>query len=131
MLTAQQQSDVRRFAGYPLLADQTASDSRDFAYGWVLPGVMQTLFHRLNNLRAEEEATLTSVYLTNLTAMETALYGAGLNMGTDIAAVWTRNRTEVADRAALFNKTRRDMCAFIGIPPGPSLGQGGGRVMRA
>lgn len=131
MLTAQQQSDVRRFAGYPLLADQTADDTRDFAYGWVLPGVMQTLFHRLNNLRTEEEATLTGVYLTNLATIETALYGAGTNMGTDIAAVWTRNRTEVGDRTALFNKTRRDMCDFLGIPHGPSLGRGGGRVSRA
>lgn len=131
MLTAQQLSDVRRFAGYPLLGDQTADDSRDFAYGWVLPGVSQTLFHRLNNLRAEEETTLTTVYLASLTTMETALLAAGTNMGTDVAAVWTRNRTEVADRTALLNQTRRSMCAFLGIPPGPSLGDGGSRVVRA
>ena len=130
MLTAQQLSDVRRYMGYPLLADSVANDNSDFVYGWVLPGVNTTLYHRLNNLRTEEANTLTTVYLPALAAQEAALLAAQTNMGTDVAAVWTRNRTEVADRSAHFNQTRRAMCAFLGFPPGPSLGQGGGSVVR-
>lgn len=128
MLTSAQKADVRRFAGYPLLADTTADDSRDFAYGFVSPGVWNTLEHRLNNLRPEEESTLISVYLTNLTALETAIVGAGDNLDTDVAAVWTRNKREVQDRASLFDDWRRRMCYFIGVAPGPSLGDGGCNV---
>lgn len=128
MLTAAQKSDVRRFAGYPMLADSVADDTRDFAYGWVTAGVWNTLEHRLNNMRPEEEATLTTVYLAQLTTLETAIVGASDNLDTDVAAVWTRNRREVIDRRDLFDDWRRRMCFFIGIAPGPSLGSDDGTV---
>jgi hypothetical protein len=130
MLTAQQLADVRRFAGYPMLGDTVADDSRDFAYGWVSPGIWMTLQHRLTNLRPEEETTLTTVYLTPLYALETAIFGAGDNLDTDQAAVWTRNRSEVADRSKLFDSWRRRMCGFLGFAPGPALGNGAGQVIR-
>jgi len=129
-LTDQQMSDVRRFAGYPLLADSVADDSRDFAYGWVSPGVWQTLQHRLTNLRPEEESTLIGVYLTNLLALESAVPAAAGNLDTAQAAIWTRNANEVSDRLSLLDGWRRRMCAFIGIAPGPSLGRGGLRIAR-
>lgn len=130
MLTAQQMSDVRRFAGYPMLADTQADDSRDFAYGWVSPGVWQTLEHRLTNMRPEEESILITTYLTPLYTLETAVTAAGDNLDTDIAAVWTHNKNEVRDRTKLFDQWRRRMCYFIGVAPGPSLGNGGGRIVR-
>jgi len=58
-----------------------------------------TLEYRMNNMLAEEEAV-----------------------------VWTHNKNEVRDRATLFNKWRRDLCSFIGVPPGPGLGGGEGSV---
>ena len=128
MLTDAQKSDVRRFAGYPLLADTVANDSNDFAYGWVTAGVWNTLEHRLNNLRPEEEATLITVFLTNLAPLEVAIVGAGDNLDTAVAAVWTRNENEVRDRRELFDDWRRRMCYFIGIAPGPSLGNDDGSV---
>jgi hypothetical protein len=130
MLTAQQLADTRRYAGYPMLGDTVADDSRDFAYGWVSPGTWQTLQHRLTNLRPEEETTLINVYLTNLATLESAIVGAGDNLDTDQAAVWTRNKTEVSDRTKLYNQWRREMCGFIGIAPGPFLGNGGGQIIR-
>lgn len=130
MLTAQQMSDVRRFAGYPMLADTQADDSRDFAYGWVSPGVWQTLEHRLTNMRPEEESILITTYLTPLYTLETAVTAASDNLDTDIAAVWTHNKNEVRDRTKLFDQWRRRMCYFIGVAPGPSLGNGGGRIVR-
>lgn len=130
MLTEQQLSDARRYAGYPLLADVVVNDSQDMAYGYVSSGTWQTLNHRLTNLRPEEETTLISVYLTNLALLETAIPGAGDNLDTDQAAVWTHNKNEVKDRMALFDQWRRRMCYFIGIAPGPSLGNGGISVVR-
>jgi hypothetical protein len=131
MLTAQQMVDVRRFAGYPLLGDTTADDSRDFAYSWVSPGTWQTLQHRLTNLRPEEEQVLVNTYLTNLYTLESAIPNAAANLDTDQAAVWTRNKNEVADRTKLLNQWRREMCAFIGIAPGPFLGNGGATISRS
>ena len=131
-LTAQQTSDVRRFCGYPSLGTDTPADAtRDFAYGWVSPGVWQTLFTRLANMLPEVESTLINVYLSNLTALEAAIVGAGANLDTDEAAVWKHNRDEVAHRTQLFDGWRRRMCQFLGIPPGPYLGQSGGmRLVR-
>lgn len=130
MLTDQQMADCRRFCGYPMLADTVADDSRDFAYGWVSPGVWQTLEHRLTNMRPEEESILINSYLTPLYTLESAIPGAGDNLDTDQAAVWTRNRNEVADRTKLFDGWRRRMCYFIGVAPGPSLGNGGTQIIR-
>lgn len=131
MLTAQQTADVRRFAGYPSLGTDTpAGASRDFAYGWVSPGVWQTLFTRLQNMPTEVEFTLTSVYLTKLYTLEAAITDAGDNLDTDVAAVWTHNKNEVSDRTRLFDQHRRRMCGFLGIAPGPYLGDGGLRVAR-
>jgi hypothetical protein len=131
-LTDQQTADARRFAGYPALGTDTpADDSRDFAYGWVSPGLLQTLAHRLLNLTAENEATLVNVYLVNLTKLEAAIVAASSNLDTDKAAIWTHNKSEVTDREALFDKWRRRMCGFLGIAPGPGLGRGGIQLVRA
>jgi len=83
-----------------------------------------TLEYRMNNMLAEEEAVVRTTYLANLTTLETAIPAAGANLDTDQAAVWKHNKNEVRDRAALFNKWRRDLCSFIGVPPGPGLGDG-------
>jgi hypothetical protein len=124
MLTDQQLADVRRFTGYPMLGDTIADSSRDFAYGWVSPGTWQTLSHRLTSLRPEEEARVIS-FLTTLSTLETAVTDSTLNLDTDQAAVWVHNKNEVSDRMKLYRLWRRELCAFIGIAPGPSLGVGG------
>jgi hypothetical protein len=130
-LTDSQMADVRRFAGYPALGTDTpADDSRDFAYGWVSPGIWQTLQHRLTHLTPENEQTLINVYVSRCTQLETAILQASDNLDTDKAAVWTRNRDEVRDRDKLFDSWRRRMCGFLGIAPGPALGRGGLQIVR-
>lgn len=130
-LTAQQKADVRRYAGYPLLADTQADDSRDFAYSWVSPGVWNTLYHRLENLRPEEESILVNTYLTRLAQLETSIVDSVGDLDTEQAAVWKRNKNQVADRTALFDLWRRRMCAYIGLKPGPGLNSGAVTVARA
>lgn len=129
-LTDQQMADTRRWAGYPMLADTIVSDTYDWAYGSVYTGVFQTLNHRLTNMRPEEEAVLVNTYLTNLATLEAQIPASGADLDTNVAAVWERNPNQVADRTDLFNLWRRNMCAFIGVAPGPGLGDGGVRVMR-
>lgn len=135
-LTDAQKADVRRYAGYPALGDMPTDDSRDYAYGFVSPGVLQTLFHRLNALRPEEETVLINTYLTPLGNLESDIPGARQNLDTAQAAVWKHNAAEIDDRIRLFDEWRRRMCAFIGIPAGPWLTGGnasGGsvRIQRA
>ncbi len=120
--TAAEVADIRRFCGFPAYAT--------FGYFFGAAG-MANMDLQIQGMSNEEQAVVRTVYLTNLTALEAAVLTAGTNMGTDVAAVWTRNRTEVADRQALFNMKRRELCAFIGVAPGPGLGAGGGRVVRA
>jgi len=121
-LTDSQRAAVRRFAGYPQVGANHATDaSRDFAYGWTLPGTWETLTSILDNLRPENEETLVDVYLTNLATLESAIVGAADNLDTVSAGPWVRSQTEISDRIALFNKWRREMCAFLGIAPGPGL----------
>lgn len=130
MLTDQQKTDVRRYAGYPMIGNTPTDASRDFAYGWVSPGVWETLYSRLNSMSASEENVLITVYLDKLATLETAITDASDNLDTDVAAIWTHNKNEVSDRMSLFNKWRRQMCSFIGIPLGPWLTKGGCQIVR-
>lgn len=130
MLTARQLVDVRRYMGYPMQGDIIASDFSDAAYGWVSTGAWQTLYHRLNSLSTDEEAVVVN-YLTTLATLESAIPASGDNLDTDQAAVWYHNKNEVRDRTKLFTQWRRQLCSFVGIAPGPGLGDGITRVLRS
>lgn len=123
-LTDAERVDVRRFCGYPAYGgvNQNGFQSWRFftAYG--------TLEFRLTNLAASE-FQIVRQYLASLYTLELAIPGAGANLDTDQAAVWKHNRSEVADRSALFDQWRRRLCAFLGLPPGPELGASGAIII--
>jgi hypothetical protein len=50
-------------------------------------------------------------------------------LDTDEAAVWKRNPRELRDRRLLFDDWRRRLCGFLGVRPGPALGEGGLRLV--
>jgi hypothetical protein len=132
MLTDAQVTDVRRFAGYQLAGVPTPTSNNDLAY--LVVGMRQmSLVERLSTLSAAEETVLTTIYLTNLTTLEAAIVAAASNLDTEQAAVWTRNKDEIADRDRLFDSWRRRMCAFLGFAPGPGLSGSSAQVnlMRA
>jgi hypothetical protein len=79
---------------------------------------------RINNL-SDAEAAVVRRYLGTLAVLEFAVPRAGDNLDTDQAAVWTRNRDEMRDRARLFDDWRRRLCGFLGMQPGPDLADGG------
>lgn len=130
MLTDAQKVDVRRWAGYPLsAADRPATDGEDDALIFTRR-LWSTLEHRLNNLTAQEETVLAAVYLTNLAALESAIPAMSADLDTDSAGTWKANPLEMPQRFSLFNRWRREMCAFIGVDPGPGLGTGGMSIVR-
>jgi hypothetical protein len=116
VFTDAQLVDIRRFCGYPAYGSGAVVNP--------LPWVMkyyQVLEYKLQNLDAAEGAVVVNTYLTPLYVLETAITGAGANLDTDQAAVWTHNKNEVRDRDALFANWRRKLCAFLGVPPGPEF----------
>ena len=112
--------DIRRFCGYPARGD----GSMVFPYPWIMRQYL-ALDVRLQNLTASEATVITSVYLANLYSLETGIVDAAANLDTDSAAIWVHNKHEIRDRSALFDAWRRRLCDFVGIQPGPALGDGG------
>ena len=128
-LTDAQLTDTRRFLGYPLAGTtMQITEYQDVVY-MRFGMVTMSLYRRLTSLSASEEAVLTTTYLTNLYALETAITAASSSLGTAEASVWKRNADELTERNRLFDSWRRRLCGFIGIAPGPDLG-GGTRLVR-
>lgn len=116
--TADQVVAIIRYCGYPAYS----------GYGWVFEGDYPTLLLRLQKMAPSEASVITTTYLPTLATLESGIPAAADNLDTDKAAVWTRNRTEVADRAGLFDDWRRRLCAFIGVQPGRGLRSAGALV---
>ncbi|WP_159013587.1 hypothetical protein [Acidisoma sp. S159] len=117
--TDAQRTDIRRFCGYPAYGAGASGFQ-----GWRFFQAYGLLEYRLSNLAPAEESVVLQ-YLATLTGLEQAVPGAGQNLDTDQAAVWTHNRSEVADRTSLFDLWRRRLAAFLGVPPGPAFADPG------
>jgi hypothetical protein len=122
-LTNQQVVDIRRYCGFSVSGNAASQSFREPVYTDRTFAGGLSLDYRLANLQPEEESVLTTFYLVNLPLRETEIQGAADNLDTDKAAVWTHNKDEVSDRRDLFDQLRRDLCDFLGIPPGPNLAQ--------
>jgi hypothetical protein len=120
--------DIRRFCGYGLYGMGQPTPASGYRFS-VAYGVLE---YKMNTLGAAEEAVVRANYLANLNLMESDIIGASgmrTNLDTDSAAIWSRNKREFADRKELFTDTRRSLCGFLGIPPGPDLQGGNGRLV--
>ncbi len=115
-----EKTDIRRFCGYPAYGG-TPSGFQSWRFFQVY-GLME---FRMNNM-SPSEIQVVRTYLATLYALESAIPAAGANLATDVAAVWTHNKNEVADRAVLFGQWSQRLCGFMGIPPGPYMMPGGG-----
>lgn len=118
MFTDAERTDIRRFCGYPAYGALPAGNM-----GWRFFQAYGALEYRISNLSVAEEAVVRT-QLGNLGILEQAIAGAGVNLDTSAAAVWTHNPHEVRDRAQLYAYSRRQLCGFLGVPPGPALGDG-------
>lgn len=121
--TSAQLVDVRRFCGYPAYGDGAVV----YPYPWIMKQYL-ALEYRLQHISSDEGAVVVNTYLANLYTLETAVPGAGANLDTDAAAVWTHNKNEVRDRFALLDSWRRRLCQFLGVPPGPHMSSSGGSI---
>lgn len=113
---------IRRFCGYPAVGTGVIV----FPFPWWFK-YYSALETRLQNL-TDAEASQVNTYLTQLDALETAIFNASTNLGTASAAVWVRNEKEVQERTNLLDQWRRKLCGFLGVPPGPDLADSGNSV---
>ena len=118
--TDAEKTDIRRFCGFPLFGGVPTQ-----AFGHRFYQQYGTLEFRLNNMQPSEEAVIRVTYLANLYLLETDVISARENLDTDQAAVWVHNKNEQRDRDRLLDSWSRRLCGFLGIPPGPALGDGG------
>jgi hypothetical protein len=118
-----EKTDIRRYCGYPAYGAGNAGFQ-----GWRFYQVYGLMEYRMNFLSGSEEAVVRQ-YLATLAQLEAGVPQAASNLDTDKAAVWTHNANEVRDRARLFDDWRRRLCGFMGLPPGPALGDGGMAVL--
>ena len=116
--TDAEKTDIRRYCGYPAYGTGQAGFQN-----WRFFQAYGTLEFRLNNLAAAEIQVVRR-YLATLYGLEAAIPGAGDNLDTDKASVWTHNRDEVRDRSALFDGWCSRLANFMGIPTGPNFGGG-------
>jgi hypothetical protein len=114
--TDAQKTDIRRYCGYPAYGAGASGFQ-----GWRFFQAYGVLEYRINNLSDAEMAVVMN-YLATLASLEGAITDASSRLDTSEAAVWTRNPHEVRERAGLFDNWRRRLCAFLGLPPGPGLG---------
>lgn len=116
--TEAEKTDVRRFCGYAAYGGGQPLPASGYRFSTQY-GVLE---YKLNTLGTAEESVVRTTYLTPLATLETDIItGVRANLDTDVAAVWTHNKDEYADRKTLFNGVRRELCHFLGIPPGPGL----------
>lgn len=125
-LTEAQRVDCRRWMGYPTLNPGQFDYVRSLT-SW-LDGVSLTV--KLEALTDAEETVVVTTYLAKLATLETAVTDSASNLDTQAAGPWIANPREVAQRTALFRQVRRDLCDFLGFPPGPHLGSGGLTIIR-
>jgi hypothetical protein len=121
--TSPQLVDIRRFCGYPAYGDGAVV----FPYPWIMRQYL-ALEYRLQHMSADEGVIVVSVYLTNLTALESAIVGTGSNLDTDTAAAWKHNANEQKDRDRLFDSWRNRLVNFLGVAPGPNFQGNGGSI---
>ena len=128
-LTEAQATDVRWFMGYSVAGNSTYSAGAERAYSDVSEQALR-LDTRLGSLTAAEETRITGYFLPHLRKREAEIQGAAEGLDTAQAAVWTRNTREMDERRRLFRDLRRELCAFLGFPPGSGLAPAN-RLIRA
>jgi hypothetical protein len=114
-------SQIRYYAGYGTTA----------GFGYTYSGTpVPTLDYICSQMIDAEIVVVRTNFLTILVGLESAIDGAGTNLDTDSASVWTHNKNEVADRADLYDRKRRNLCAFLNVVPGPGINDGNSGLTR-
>lgn len=117
MLSDAERTEARRHLGYPVHG-ANPTGNMGFQY-YQASGSVE---YRLAHLSDSEEGVARQ-YLGTLAVLERAIPEVAAGLDTGSAAGWVRNPAELVERGRLFDDWRRRFCAFLGVVPGPGLGQ--------
>jgi len=98
--------------GFPLFGDQLSP-----GFGYRYDQQYLLVEYRMNNLSQAEHDQITTNFLPNLNQLEQDIYNVRNNSDTSQAAVWYRNKLELAERVQNYNWWRRELGKFFGIVP--------------
>jgi hypothetical protein len=116
-LTEDQKIKVRYYCGYGLLGQQVLP-----ANGYRFSVTYGAMEYKLINFQPGEETEVITYYLPTLDQLKADIPLVRLNVDTLQAAVWKWNPKELRDRRRLYNYERFELCNFLGLTPGPGLG---------
>lgn len=119
-LSEDEKIKVRYYCGYGMFGLQALPAS-----GYRFSIVYGTMEYKMINLQPGEEDQVRDIFLANLIVLGQDTYSVRDNIDTDQAAVWYHNKNEISDRIKLYRYWSLQLCAFLGIPPGPGLVGGG------
>jgi hypothetical protein len=110
---------VRGYCGY-----QSYGNGASGFLPWQFSPQYLTLEFQMNNRRPEEYQEIRG-RVTEIQILDQAIPGAGANLDTDAASVWTHNKNEVSERAALMRMRCLKLCQILAIDPGEGLAASG------
>lgn len=114
-LSDQERGDVRRFCGYPAYGSGAQGFQSHRFFQWY--GVLE---FRLSNL-APAELQFIRMLMSNMATVEQGIFCTYENLDTDETPAWKHNKNESVDRWSDFNRQRRHLCGFLGVPEGDAL----------
>jgi hypothetical protein len=109
ILTDTQLADLRRHLGYPNQASDDDTTAPYYRYA-----ALEALDYRLNHLRAEEAAFVTS-QLKNINTCYANWIAAQDNLATTSVSIITRNPNEMPQRYALYVQLCQNLASWIGV----------------
>lgn len=112
-LTDAEKVSIRRYCWY-----QTYGGGNSGFNSWRFFTEYGLLEYRMNNL-APAELQNVRERLAAIFPVQTALDSMYANLQVSVAAAFTRNPKELADRRAHLAALRVELCDAVGVPPGP------------
>jgi hypothetical protein len=105
-------TDCRRYMGFPIFGNQLSP-----GFGYRYDQQYLIVEYRMDNLSDDEYTQITINYLPNLRILEQDIFTVRNNSDTSQAAVWYRNKLELAERVQNYNWWRQQLGQFFGIVP--------------
>jgi hypothetical protein len=128
MFTDAEKISIRIHAGYPDFGNQYELQSVFWGEGYELLEKNRRLEFALGNLSSAAEKQVRDVLLPDLDTLRLDVFNVRENADTAQASVWKRNANEYWERKQIYADRRMELCEFLNVPPGPSLGSQTRRV---
>lgn len=122
-LTSAERVAARRYCGYAMYGSGQSGEQGYRFFHWY--GFLE---FRLTNA-SDDELVQIRAFLSSIANLESQIPTLMQQLAISEAAVLKTNPRAVRDSMNLYNTWRRELCNFLGIPPGEGLGSGTLRII--